>query len=80
MLQRALGDFYVEYELVARLEGDPTERPRILSALHAQIQDAFNEAGIQIMSPHFVLQPDRPVVIPPERWEGEPPAPRRRTP
>jgi small-conductance mechanosensitive channel len=79
VLQRALGDFYVEYELVARLEGEPTERPRVLSALHARIQDAFNEAGVQIMSPHFVLQPDRPVVIPPERWEGDP-APRRRTP
>jgi small-conductance mechanosensitive channel len=79
LLQRALGDFYVEYELVARLAGDPLERPRVLSALHEHVQDAFNEAGVQIMSPHFVLQPDRPVVVPPERWEGEP-APRRRAP
>jgi small-conductance mechanosensitive channel len=74
VLQRGLGDFFVEYELVARLEGDPTDRPRILSVLHARIQDAFNEAGVQIMSPHYVLQPERPVLVPPERWEGEPPA------
>jgi small-conductance mechanosensitive channel len=78
VLQRALGDFYVEYELVARLEGDPVERPRVLSALHEQVQDAFNAAGVQIMSPHFVLQPDQPVLVPPERWEGEPPAATRR--
>jgi small-conductance mechanosensitive channel len=70
VLQRALSDFYVEYELVARLDGDPIERPRVLSELHARTQDAFNEAGVQIMSPHFFAQPAEPVLVPPERWEG----------
>jgi small-conductance mechanosensitive channel len=78
VLQRSLSDFYVEYQLVARIEGDPTDRPRILSELHARIQDAFNEAGVQIMSPHFVLQPDKPVVVPRDQWEGQPPAKPRR--
>ncbi len=78
VLQRGLGDFYVEYELVAHLEAEPAERPRILSDLHARIQDAFNEAGVQIMSPHFVVQPPEPVVVPRERWEGAPPALQRR--
>jgi len=78
VLQRALSDFYVEYELIAHLEGDPIQRPRMLSELHARIQDAFNEAGVQIMSPHFMVQPDGAVVIPKERWEGAPPPARRK--
>ena len=71
VLQRSLSDFYVVYDLVARLEADPVDRPQVLSELHAHIQDAFNAAGVQIMSPHFVLQPDEPVVVPRERWEGK---------
>ncbi|BDG05618.1 mechanosensitive ion channel family protein [Anaeromyxobacter oryzae] len=71
VLQRTLGDFYVEYQVLARLEV-PLERARVLSDLHAHVQDAFNAAGVQIMSPHFVVQPQAPVVVPRERWEGEP--------
>jgi len=78
VLQRALSDFFVEYELVARLAVDPVDRPQVLSELHAHVQDAFNAAGVQIMSPHFVLQPDRPVVVPRARWHGEPDAPPER--
>jgi small-conductance mechanosensitive channel len=77
VIQRALGDFYVGYQLLARLADAPEERPRVLSDLHANVQDAFNAAGVQIMSPHFVLQPRDRVVIPPERWEGERPPPER---
>jgi small-conductance mechanosensitive channel len=61
VLQRSLSDFYVTYDLVARLER-PVDRPQVLSALHGRIQDAFNQAGVQIMSPHFVLQPASPVL------------------
>ena len=61
VLQRALSDFYVEYELFASID-KPLERLIVLSALHANIQDAFNAAGVQIMSPHFVEQPSAPVV------------------
>lgn len=71
ILQRSLSDFYVAYELVARLGADPVDRPQVLSALHANIQDAFNEAGVQILSPHFMTQPDRPAIVPRERWEGD---------
>jgi small-conductance mechanosensitive channel len=77
VLQRALGDFYVEYQLMARLDDAPEERPRVLSLLHARVQDAFNAAGVQIMSPHFAVQPRAPVVVPRERWEGEPGPPER---
>ena len=61
VLQRGLADFYVEYELRARIER-PEDRLRVLSELHARIQDAFNEARLQIMSPHFVAQPAEPVL------------------
>jgi small-conductance mechanosensitive channel len=69
--QRALSDFYAEYELFAYVD-QPLQRIATLSALHANIQDAFNEHGVQIMSPHFVLQPDQAVVVPPEAWYAEP--------
>jgi small-conductance mechanosensitive channel len=54
----------------------PENRPAILSALHANIQNCFNEAGVQIMSPHFENQPDRPIVVSKERWFAPPAAPR----
>ncbi len=75
VLQRALSDFFVEYQLLARLEL-ALDRPKVLSALHANVQDAFNAAGVQIMSPHFVLQPERPVLAPAQPGAGEG-APRR---
>ncbi|MCD9087020.1 mechanosensitive ion channel domain-containing protein [Stenotrophomonas sp. SY1] len=71
VLQQALGDFYVEYEVFAALE-DAIERlprkPMIMSTLHANIQDAFNNHGVQIMSPHFEAQPEEAVVVPPSKW------------
>jgi len=75
VVQRALSDFYVEYTLIARLE-DERHRIESLSALNAQIQDAFNEFGVQIMSPHYMVQPDASVVIPPAKWHTPPSDPK----
>lgn len=72
--QRALSDFYVEYELFASIE-KPSDRIPILSALHESIQDAFNEHGVQIMSPHFLGQPDHAVVVPKAQWYASPASP-----
>jgi small-conductance mechanosensitive channel len=69
--QRNLSDFYVEYEINAHME-DPHDRINAVSALNANIQDAFNEHGVQIMSPHFVLQPDKAVVVPKDKWAPPP--------
>jgi small-conductance mechanosensitive channel len=74
VLQKALSDFFVEYELRAHLELS-AERAAVLSELHTQIQDAFNEFGVQIMSPAFESQPERPVVVPKARWFTAPAAP-----
>ena len=38
-------------------------------------QDVFNEFGVQIMSPHFVAQPDKPVVVPKAMWHEAPAEP-----
>jgi small-conductance mechanosensitive channel len=70
--QTALSDFYVEYQLNAHLER-PEKRIRVLAGLHANIQDVFNEHGVQIMSPHYEADPADKKWVPRERWH-EPPA------
>jgi small-conductance mechanosensitive channel len=70
--QTALSDFYVEYQLNAHLER-PEARIRVLADLHANIQDVFNEHGVQIMSPHYETDPADKKWVPRERWH-EPPA------
>jgi small-conductance mechanosensitive channel len=68
-----LSDFYIEYELVAR--GDAAaSRSVLLSRLHEQILDVFNEHGVQIMSPNYEGQPDKPVTVDPSKWFAEPAA------
>ncbi len=69
--QTGLGDFYVEYVLLVCLE-DPASKGPVLDALHANIQDAFNEYGVQIMSPHYETDPARPKVVPRDRWFAAP--------
>jgi small-conductance mechanosensitive channel len=74
VVQTALSDFYVEYRLVCYAGPEaPQRRAMVLDALHANIQDVFNEHGVQIMSPHYMVDPARPQVVPKERWH-EPPA------
>ncbi|MEW6335941.1 MAG: mechanosensitive ion channel domain-containing protein [Acidobacteriota bacterium] len=69
--QSALADFYVEYTLLATIERPETRR-RTLSALHANIQDVFNEYGVQIMSPNYEADREHPTWVPRERWRDAP--------
>ncbi len=55
--QTGLEDFYVAYTLHFFID-KPTLTPQILSDLHGHIQDCFNEAGIEIMSPHYRAERD----------------------
>ncbi|VVD72372.1 mechanosensitive ion channel family protein [Pandoraea fibrosis] len=71
VLQRALSDFYVEYEVFGTLR-DPSTRFATISALLENIQDVFNRYGVQIMSPHFEEQPQSPLTIRPEHWYPAP--------
>lgn len=57
ILQTSLDDSYVSYELNAY-----TDQPNLMattySNLHQHIQDRFNEAGVEIMSPHYAAVRD----------------------
>ncbi|HUN67165.1 MAG TPA: mechanosensitive ion channel family protein [Burkholderiales bacterium] len=74
VLQRALSDFYVEYELVGRID-EPLERPYIMTRLHGNVQDLFNEHGVQILSPHYMTQPPEAVVVDKRNWYAPPAKP-----
>ena len=64
VLQRSLDDFYVTYELNA-YTNTPREVLNIYSDLHQNIQDKFNEAGVEICSPHFsALRDGNSIAIP----------------
>jgi small-conductance mechanosensitive channel len=52
VLQTALDDFYVAYQINAYTDR-PNEMANIYSRLHENIQDQFNQAGIEINSPHY---------------------------
>jgi small-conductance mechanosensitive channel len=52
VLQTSLDDSYVSYELNVYTD-KPSLMARTYSDLHQNIQDKFNEAGVEIMSPHF---------------------------
>lgn len=52
VLQTALDDFYVHYQINAYTRR-PREMAGIYSLLHQNIQDKFYEAGVEIMSPHI---------------------------
>jgi small-conductance mechanosensitive channel len=73
VFQVSLEDFYVSYKLFVALE-QPHRRLPILAVLHANIQDAFNEHGVQIMSPHYESDPSGQKVVEPERWFSAPAA------
>lgn len=79
VVQKQLSDFYVEYTLIARLD-DERSRIQTVSNLNSAIQDAFNEFGVQIMSPHYMIQPNASVIVPREKWDAKPSQPLPRVP
>jgi small-conductance mechanosensitive channel len=52
VLQTSLDDYYVSYQLNAYTKKANQQGP-IYSDLHGNIQDHFNKAGVEIMSPHY---------------------------
>jgi small-conductance mechanosensitive channel len=64
VLQRSLDDFYVTYELNA-YTNTPREVLNIYSDLHQNIQEKFNEWGVEICSPHYsALRDGNSIAIP----------------
>ena len=72
--QRALNDFNVAYELCA-VTRDSHAQLRLYSDLHAQIQDAFARAGVEILSPHYTGLRDANAPVLPSEPEGPRPEP-----
>jgi len=73
VFQTALSDFYAEYRLVCQaLQSEPRPRAEVLSSLHSNIQDVFNEHGVQIMSPHYFADPEQAKVVPKANWYPPP--------
>lgn len=52
VLQTSLDDFYVSYQINAYTR-ESSRMAVIYSDLHANIQEKFNAAGVEIMSPHY---------------------------
>lgn len=57
VLETELQDYYPCYQLNAYIK-EADKLAQIYSDLHQQIQDTFNEAGVEIMSPHYFAQRD----------------------
>ena len=57
VLQTSLDDFYVSYQLNAFTRA-PHQQAAIYSQLHQNIQDKFNAAEVEIMSPHYLAARD----------------------
>ena len=73
VFQTALSDYYPEYCLVAQaLPAGAYPRAEVVSRLHANIQDVFNEHGVQIMSPHYMSDPTNDKIVPREKWYTPP--------
>ncbi|WP_333697229.1 mechanosensitive ion channel family protein [Bacteroides congonensis] len=57
VLETSLSDWYPVYQINAYIK-EADKMAQIYSDLHQNIQDKFNEAGIEIMSPHYMAVRD----------------------
>ena len=57
VLETSLSDWYPVYQINAYIK-EADKMTQIYSDLHQNIQDKFNEAGIEIMSPHYMAVRD----------------------
>ena len=57
VLETALNDYYPCYQINAYIKDADNYGP-IMSDLHQNIQDVFNEAGVEIMSPQYIATRD----------------------
>jgi len=66
VIQTALSDSCVEYTLVVHMTEKPNMRQFVRSDLHKNIQDIFNQYGIQMTSPTYIVS-GVPSAVPAER-------------
>ncbi|MGA7411480.1 MAG: mechanosensitive ion channel domain-containing protein [Bryobacteraceae bacterium] len=65
VFQTALNDFFVSYQINVYTAA-ANHMDNIASALHQNIQDQFNAAGVEIMSPHYTSLRDGNTIAVPE--------------
>ena len=68
VLQTKLDDWYVVYQINAYTR-HPEYMSQIFSQLHQNIQDLFHEAGIEIMSPHYMGVRQSDQVFMPDKYQ-----------
>lgn len=71
VLQKSLGDFAVNYELNVYCD-DANRMMSFYSDLHQNIQDVFNEFGVQIMTPSYVADTPTPKIVIKDDWYTAP--------
>jgi small-conductance mechanosensitive channel len=69
VLQTSLSDFYVSYQLNVYTDA-ANQMANIYAELHQNIQDSFNEGGIEIMSPHYFQLRDGNTAAIPASYRG----------
>jgi small-conductance mechanosensitive channel len=74
VLQTALGDFCVTYELNAYCDA-PENIAKLYTDLHRHVLDVFNEYGVQIMTPAYESDPQTPKVVARDQWYAAPAVP-----
>ena len=74
VLQKSLGDFAVTYELNAYCD-NPHAMAQLYTAMHQNVLDVFNEHGVQIMTPAYEGDPEKPKVVPKDQWYQAPATP-----
>ena len=70
VLQTSLDDFYVSYQINAYTD-KPSVMANTYSELHQNIQEKFNEGGVEIMSPHYSSLRDGNMTTIPESYLPE---------
>jgi small-conductance mechanosensitive channel len=71
VLQLGFGEFCITYELNAYC-ADARAMPELYTALDRSIVDVFNEYGVQIMTPAYISDPQKPKVVPKADWYPPP--------
>ena len=74
VLETELQDYYPCYQINAYIK-EADQLSQIYSDLHQNIQDVFNEAGIEIMSPHYYAERDGSAVTIPAEYQQKPDSP-----
>jgi small-conductance mechanosensitive channel len=67
VLKVALGDFAIQYQINGYCDAAEMLE-KIYSDLHENILDVFNENNVQIMTPAYMADPEKPKIVAASQW------------